>query len=257
MITYHSDVVRQKLLGRAFDPFLHRCLKRADAIIVTSPQYLASSPYLRQYEAKCQLIPFGIDIEQYPLALTDEARALRDKYGEKIVLSVGRLIYYKGFEYLIRAMRKVDGRLLIIGKGRLEEELKSLVAQKDLQAKVIFIGEAGEDEMLSYYQACRVFVLASIARSEAFGIVQLEAMGCGRPVVNTRLDSGVPFVSLDKITGLTVEPANSDALAVALETLLADNALQQKLGAAARKRVETSFSPEQMIEKTLKLYKSL
>src|SRR5205814_5952563 len=127
-----------------------------------------------------------------------------------------------GFEYLIEALTSVKGKLLLVGTGPLLEELAALAAARGVADRVVFLGEIQNEDVTPYYHASDVFVLPSIARSEAFGIVQIEAMAAGKPVVNTDLDSGVPFVSQHDLTGLTVPPKNSAALANALNRILDD-----------------------------------
>ena len=256
VITYHSDIVRQRWLGRAFQPFLDRCLTRADAIIASSPNYLASSPVLRVHRDRCQVLTFGIPVAQF--AITDEVAVgrIRERFGPRVVISVGRLIYYKGFDVLVRAMRDVDGTLVVVGEGPMGTELEALARSLGIANRVNFVGKVS-DQLAAYFKASSVFALASVARSEAFGIVQLEAMACGLPVVNTSLDSGVPFVSIHGETGLTVPPGDSAALAKALTALLDDDALRQRFGEAAERRVAAEFSSEVMGRRMLNLYSSV
>jgi rhamnosyl/mannosyltransferase len=255
VVTYHSDIVRQKISGRAFRPILRHVLRRTRAIIATSPNYIESSPVLRRERERCRVIPLGIPVEKFAHANDVEVGRIRARFGSRIVLAVGRLIYYKGFEYLIRAMRRVEGHLVVIGTGPLDVRLRRERDAAGLQERVHFLGEVAD--AAPYFHAADVFALASTARSEAFGIVQLEAMACGVPVVNTRLDSGVPFVSLDGVTGLTVAPADADALAAALNRLLGDATLRAKFGAAGRERVRAEFSADVMAERTLNLYEEV
>ena len=254
VVTYHSDTVRQKFLGAMFEPWLHAALRRSSAIIATSPDYQRTSPVLARYQDRCHVIPYGIPVEQFERCDPGAVNSLRQKYGDRLVLSVGRLVYYKGFEYLIRAMNLVRGKLLVIGDGPLRAKLDHLVTGLGLGDKVIFAGEIRNEQVVPYYKAASVFALASVARSEAFGIVQIEAMAAGLPVVNTRLDSGVPFVSLHQETGLTVEPADPVALAAAINHLLDDESLRRSLGSAAHRRALQQFSLAAMTSRTLALY---
>ena len=254
VVTYHSDTVRQKILGPLFEPWLHAALRQASAIVTTSPQYRQTSPVLARYQDRCQVIPYGIGLSEFEGCDPSAAGELRRRYGERLVISVGRLVYYKGFEHLIRAMTKVNGKLLIVGDGPLGRELRELASNLGLFGKVIFAGEIQNQDVAPYYHAADVFALASVARSEAFGIVQIEAMAAGLPVVNTQLDSGVPFVSLHGETGLTVPPSDPDALAVAINRLLDDAELRQSFAAAARRRARSEFSLETMTARTLELY---
>ena len=252
VLTYHSDVVRQELLARAFRPILFRALDRCAAVIAATQEYLDSSPVLSRRRSRCQVVPFGIPVEQFQHCDAAEVARIRDQYGPRIAITVGRLVYYKGLEYLIAAMRKVRGRLLIVGDGPLQSRLERQVRAEKLSEQIVFLGQVRD--LIPYYHAADLFVLASVARSEAFGIVQLEAMACGKPVVNTRLPSGVPFVSLDGITGITVPPANPEALANAMNLLFDDPVRRGEYGAAARRRAQQEFNVELMARRTFQLY---
>ena len=192
VVTYHSDVVRQRTLARMFEPVLDSVLSRAAAIIATSPNYLATSETLQKHANRCHVIPYGIPTADFMRVDPETVAAIRREHGPRIVLSVGRLVYYKGFQYVIRAIRDVDAKLLLIGDGPLRAELEKEVRTLNIGNRVAFLGEIQNRDIVPYYHAADVFVLPSIARSEAFGIVQLEAMASGLPVINTSLDSGVP-----------------------------------------------------------------
>ena len=254
-MTYHSDVVRQKTLARVIRPLLTAALKRADAVIVTSRRYAETSSVLRSFIHKCRVIPFGLDSALYEAF--DRARAghIRAEYGPQLLLAVGRHVYYKGFEYLIAAMRDVRGKVLMAGDGPLRSRLAALTARHGVDDRVVFLGEV--DDLVPYYHAADAVVLPSITRNEAFGIVQMEAMACGRPVINTALDSTVPLVSLHGKTGLTVTPKNVLELASAMSLLLDDECLRVQYGTAARRRVETEFTAEGMTSRTLDLYRQI
>ncbi len=250
--SYHSDVVRQKLLGTAFQPVLMRVLRQSAAIVAATPNYLESSEVLRAVKDRCRVIPYGIPAEEFGRVNPDAVRAIRQRYGPNLIVAVGRLVYYKGFQYLIRAMQTVNGRLLLIGSGPLQAELEAEARLQGVADRVVFLGQV--ENLIPFYHAAELSVLPSIARSEAFGIVQLEAMACGKAVINTQLDSGVPFVSVDKLTGLTVPPADSKALADAITLLLENPELRSQYGAAARERVRRLFTVEDMGKSMLQLY---
>ena len=252
IITYHSDVVRQKVLGKAFEPFLHWILRRSAAIITSSPDIIASSAVLSAYRDRCRIIPFGIPQEQFRQPDPATVARLREAFGPTIVLGVGRLVYYKGFEYLIRAMSRVKGRLVIVGEGPLRATLEKAAKRYGVADRVTLVGNV--DDVVPYYHACDIFALPSVARSEALGIVQIEAMTCGKPVVNTFLKSGVPFVSQHGITGLTVPPADADALATAINLLLNDPECREAYGRAGQGRAQREFSLDMMTQRTLQLY---
>ena len=255
VVSYHSDVIRQRLLGKAFEPILHHALKRASAVIATSPNYIDSSAILSSYRERCHVVPFGIVMEEFDSPDWASVSAIRRQYGPRLVLSVGRLVYYKGFEYLIRAMKRVQGTLLIVGDGPLHGALQNLAVQEGVGQRVIFLNEI--EDVVPYYHAADLFVLASSARSEAFGIVQLEAMASGKPVVNTALRSGVPYVSVHGSTGLTVPPCDAGSLAAAINLLLDDNDLRERYGRAARLRASREFSLDRMVDRTFLLYQQV
>ncbi|MBV9657760.1 MAG: glycosyltransferase [Verrucomicrobia bacterium] len=252
--TYHSDIVRQRFLGALIGPLQHRALSHADAIITATPQLARHSPVLARHRPRCVTIPFGIEPDAHEACDEAVVKEIRTRHGTPLLLALGRLVYYKGFEVLLRAMSQVrsNARLLIVGEGRLRPALEAEIARLDLSERVQLLGDL--PDALPYFRACDLFVLPSTARSEAFGIVQLEAMACAKPVINTWLDSGVPFVSLNGQTGLTVPPGDSDALAGAINTLLEDDSLRRRYGQAARERVRTHFDVETMVSATLDLY---
>jgi len=228
VFTYHSDVVRQRKLAVAFQPVLRRALDKASAIIATSPNYIETSDVLSAYRSKCRVIPFGVPTHYFEHCDSLQVKRIREQYGPQIVLGVGRMVYYKGFEHLMRAMALAKGRLLLIGQGPQRELLGGLAAELNIRDRVVFLNEV--EDVRPYYHAADIFVLPSVMRSEAFGIVQLEAMTCGKPVINTQLDSGVNFVSPDGVSGLTVPPADHVALGNAINYLIERPYLRTQIG---------------------------
>ena len=255
VISYHSDIVRQRLLRRLIAPIVNRTLARSAAILVFSPQLIAQSEVLRPFHPKCHLVPHGFDTSAWSQVDAAAAAELRRRYGPRIVLTVGRLTHYKGFDYLIRAMRVVDATLLIAGDGALRESLARLIAEEGLEARVHLLGAV--PDVRPYYEACDVFVLPSTTPNEAFGIVQLEAMAAGKPVVNTDLASGVTFACPSDVAALTVPPRDSAALAGAISRLLADPDLRRRLGEAGKARVAREFPASLMSERTLRIYRAV
>jgi rhamnosyl/mannosyltransferase len=252
IFTYHSDIVRQRKMAVAFGPILRHALKKSSAIIVTSPNYIEGSDVLREFRSRCRVIPFGVSVDYFNQYDPKEAQTIRKRYGPRLVLGVGRMVYYKGFEYLVRAMTLVDGHLLIIGNGPLREALGHLAIDLGISDRVTLLDEV--DDVRPYYHAADAFVLSSVMRSEAFGIVQLEAMACGKPVVNTQIDSGVTFVSKHGVSGLTVPAADVAALGEGINQLLDQPELRAMLGEGARRRVAENFTIETMTQSTLELY---
>ena len=254
--TYHADIVKQDKLLKLYRPILDKFLSSMDHIFVTSPYLLNESEFLKGYRDKCEVVPLSIDVDEY--GSYDGPEFDFDLDDEKpTLLFVGRLVYYKGIEYLIQAMTDVEADLLVVGDGALRSQLESLSERLGVSDKVRFLGRVG-DRMLHYcYSTSDVFVFPSVASSEGFGIVQLEAMAYRTPVINTNLPSGVPWVSKDGETGLTVSPENSGELSKAINKLCSNSQLRTKFGKAARQRVETRFSQELMINDVVDRYEKL
>lgn len=253
IVGYHGDIMRQKILGPAFRPFLRAALRRASAIVASSPNYIAASPTLREFRERCVVIPYGVRIEELEHPDPGEVARIRAQAGPRAVLAVGRLVGYKGFEYLIRAMATIDAKLLLVGNGPLRGPLGALARSVGVEGKVIFVERA--DDLAPYYHAADVFVLPSINRAESFGIVQAEAMACRRPVVNTTIDSGLKFVSVHGESGFSVPPCDVPALASAISRILNDDELRARFGKAARERAARDFTSEAMASRTLELYR--
>ncbi|MCX7832074.1 MAG: glycosyltransferase [Actinobacteria bacterium] len=258
IVTYHSDIVRQKFLLKFYEPFLIKFLKKADLIIATSPNYIETSPYLRRFKEKCRVIPLGIDTEKYK---TDESieklkEDVRKEIGAPFVLFVGRLIYYKGVEYLIKAFKSIPEpyKLVLVGGGPLEESLKKLAEETGIKERVVFLKHQPFEKLVALYHTCELFVLPSVERTEAFGIVQLEAQACRKPVVTTELGTGTSYANLDGVTGLVVPPRNEKALADAIKKILFDEKLRQTFSKNAYERVLRDFDVRRMAENVANIY---
>jgi rhamnosyl/mannosyltransferase len=257
VVLYHSDIVRQQRLLTAYRPFLERFLDAVDLIVASSPDMVRNSRFLAPRAEKCRVVPFGLPVERLcgTPAVQRRAAELRAAHGGRhIVLFVGRLVYYKGADVLVRAMATVDADLVLIGRGALERELRELAAAQGTAASTAFLDRQDDDELAAWYQAADVLCLPSVARSEAFGLVQIEAHAAGTPVVSTDLPTGVPYANPDGVTGLTVPPGDTAALAAALNRLLGDDELRARLGRQAPARALSSFTIPRMVERTLAVY---
>ena len=250
VLSWHSDVIRQRFFLKLYRPVMRKLLKRADAIVAATQGHIDGSDYLPKYENKCVLIPYGIRQMQ-------RHNYVRSKTSDGItILFVGRLVYYKGCDILLEAFSKVTGaKLRIAGQGNLEDSLKKKA--EGISNEVCFLGNISDEELANEYRNCDFLVLSSVARSEAFGLVQIEAMSYGKPVINTYLPGGVPYVSLDNVTGLTVPPFDADALAGAMQRLIDDEDLRLEFGQNAYKRAREEFSEQKMLDSVLALYESL
>jgi rhamnosyl/mannosyltransferase len=256
VLMYHSDIVRQRALKFLYSPFLNAILRRADRIVVTSRRYMESSETLGPFKTKCAVIPLGLDLDDYAVTPEVDARAaeLRREHGEEMVLFVGRLVYYKGVDILLRSAPGFRGKIVVAGEGPLREKLAAMVGEMGIEDRVTLLGNVPHLEKLALYRACKVAVLPATHRSEAFGLVQVEAHACGRPVVSTDLDSGVPFVNQDGVSGLIVPPSDPVALGAAIGRLLTDQELRGRLGDQARRRALEEFSLERMMRDMVALY---
>lgn len=256
VITYHSDVVRQRAAMALYGYIQNRMMQSAQVIMPTSPNYIESSPWLRRYKSRCHVVPLGISLKRFELLpeILDAAKQLRSRYPGPIVTFVGRLRYYKGIHFLIEAMLSVPATLLIIGTGPEMSNLQNLVRTLGLANKVQFLGDVDDENLVRYLYATDVFCLPSHLRSEAFGICQIEAMACGVPVVSTALATGVPFVNVHGETGVIVPPANPRALAEAVSQLLSNDEYRRSLGEKAKKRAHTYFSAERMVSDIKNIY---
>lgn len=257
IVTYHSDIVRQKLLFKFYRPLMLRFLKKADLIVATSPNMIENSPVLKKFKTKCISIPSAIDVSNFEVKNDEKVMKIKNKYGPRIVLFVGRLIYYKGIEYLIRSMDSIDANLLIIGSGPLKETLTKIAKKVGVFQKTYFLCDISDDELPFYYQAADVFVLPSTERTEAFGLVQLEAMISGTPVVSTNLKTGVPFVNKDGATGFVVKPKSAEQISQAVNKILNDNALKKRMGENGIRRVKGNFTTDILAKNYLAAYNKL
>lgn len=258
VISYHSDIVRQRRTGELYAPLLRRVLQRAALVAASSPAYINSSPFLRELNHKCRVIHHGIEVDRFfpfpPTACAD-AQNLRVRFGGRpLLLFIGRLRHYKGVDVLIRAMHSVNAHLLIVGTGPMDEPWQDLARSEDLADKVTFLGDCAEEECLAARAAADIFILPSTNRAEALGIVQIEAMACGLPVISTELGTGTSYVNMHNQTGLVVPPNDPSALAAAINKLLADPQRRAQMGERGRKRVREEFSSPAMVRNTIAFY---
>lgn len=256
VMTYHSDIVRQRMTGFLLRPLQSAMMRRMRLIMPTSPNYIESSRWLRQFRDKCRVVPLGIGLERFRAtdAVTAAAQEIRSRLRGPLVIFVGRLRYYKGVEFLVRAAAKVDATILVVGTGPEGPRLHQLAAELGVGERVQFLGDLSDEEVVHHLHASDVFCLPSHLRSEAFGLSQVEAMACGLPVVSARLDTGVTFVNQHMETGLCVESASAEALAAGLNRLIEDEALRKALGRRALERTHELFSAENMCRGVAAVY---
>lgn len=243
VLHWHSDIQKQRILLRLYSPLQKWLIRRADKIVGTSPVYLSESPFLRKVQHKTVCLPIGVD----PMC-PDAAgvRKIKDRYkGKKIIFSLGRLVTYKGYEFLIAATKylKDNYMILIGGTGVLREKLQEEINSMHLRGKVKLLGHVSDEELPSYYGACDVFCLSSVQKTEAFGIVQIEAMSCGKPVVATKIPhSGVSWVNAHEESGINVVPGDAYALAKAIEAIAENGAAYDRYSEGALNRYQKLFT---------------
>lgn len=257
---WHSDVVHQRRALKFYTPLQNWILERSAAIIATSEPYLATSKALQPWKSKAHVIPIGIT----PIDTSNSHKAvevIKDRYQNRdIIFSLGRMTTYKGFDVLIDAAQFIheDSVILVGGSGELLDHYRSRVIAEKLQKKIMFLGHIHDYELPAYFEAASVFCLPSNARSEAFGVVQLEAMASGKPIVATNIPgSGVSWVNQHGITGLNVPIKDSKSLAEALQTILLDKNLAMKMSKAGKERFCQEFSSQTMINRTAALYEKI
>ncbi len=262
VVTYHSDVIKQRLRSLLFRPFERLAYRRVQAILPTSPTYAGGSRFLKSYADRLHVLPHGLDLVPY-LEPGEEHRAeadqIRKRHDGPIWLGCGRMVYYKGFVNAIRALVNVPGTLILIGGGPDHKTLQQEAARLGVADRVEFVGNLPHYlNLVPYYLAANAFWFPSNARSEAFGLVQVEAMASGCPVINASIPhSGVAWVSRHEETGLTVPVDDPAALAAAALRLLNEPGLRDRLSAAARQRAIAEFDHRTMATRSLAIYRKV
>jgi glycosyltransferase involved in cell wall biosynthesis len=242
IVYWHADVVGYPLLKRLVAPLTRRALARADRIVVSGQPMINHSEFLRPHAEKCAVLPYGMDLD-YWRTLDAGGHAGTDGPGRQQphIVALGRLVGYKGYDVLIRAMQTVDGHCTIIGEGPLLADLQQLTTDLGVSGRVRFAGRLPRDEIKRLFHTAQVFAFPSVTEAEAFGIAQIEAMAAGLPIVNTHLATTVPLVARHDQEALTVTPNDPKALSQALNRLLNEPALAERLGAAGRERAKSEF----------------
>jgi len=258
VVTHHSDVVKQRLLARVFAPVERRVHDRSALILSDSEAYVRGSSILQRSATKVRALPLGLDLTPFlqptAAALAWGAR-LRTDLGQPLWLTVGRLVYYKGLTTAIDALAKLPGRLLVIGTGPMEAELRAQAEARRVGDRIEWAGQVHPDKLIGAYQAATALWFPSNARSEGFGLVQVEAMASGSPVINTDIPhSGVAWVSRHGESGLTIPVNDAGALVAASRRLLDEPGLRDRLSRGAVARARREFDDMAMARLSLALY---
>lgn len=258
VITHHSDVIKQRFLKYFLRPIEHLVYRQAAHVLTDSPNYIEGSKFLQLYRHNLKALPLGLDCSTYRHPTTRALayrHYLRGTYGKPIWLAAGRLVYYKALHVAIQALAFVPGTLIIIGTGPLEPKLRVLAQQLGLEHRIVWHGYASSDELVGAYHAATALWFPSNARSEGFGLVQVEAMASGCPVINSAIPgSGVAWVSRHEKEGLTVPLNDPRALAQAAQRLLNEPGLRHRLATGSRKRAFNEFDHMAMAHQSLDIY---
>jgi rhamnosyl/mannosyltransferase len=268
LVTYHSDIVRQKKLLRLYQPLLHRFLSSVDAIVATSPNYLASSPTLQRHREKTRIITYGLDRNLYPQSDAERMSHWRARldaqfaprfgqaHGARFFLFIGVLRYYKGLHVLLDALAQAPHPVVIVGAGPIEQELKAQVRRLGLD-HVMFTGAIDEEDKVALLRLCYGMVFPSHLRSEAFGISLLEAAMFGKPMISCEIGTGTSYINVDGETGLVVAPDDPQALARAMRVLWDQPENAAAMGRRAEARFRDLFTSERMAANYTELYHEL
>jgi glycosyltransferase involved in cell wall biosynthesis len=260
IITHHSDAIKQRLLKYLVRPIEHLIYRQASMILTTSENYQAGSKFLRLYRDRLDTLPLGIDINTFgspTLEITQQAKQLKSDYGDVLWLAVGRLVYYKNLHIAIEALQYVPGKLIIIGTGKLGKKLQKIAHQFNVADRIIWWGRASNSDLLAAYQAATALWFPSNVRSEAFGMVQVEAMASGCPVINCDIPgSGVPWVCRHELEGLTVQRNNPQQFAAAARRLLEEPGLRKDLSEGSKLR-SLDFTEQVMARRSLAIYQNV
>lgn len=256
VVTYHSDIVRQKLLLKVYTPVMHAFLQRVSRIVATSPNYVETSHVLQKFKDKVEVIPLGLDEASYPAATMERISYWQQRVGSRFFIFVGVLRYYKGLDVLLDALAINDLPVVIVGSGPLEQSLRSRAA--DLKLKNIqFVGRVSDEDKVALVQLSMGMVFPSHQRSEAFGLSLLEGAMFAKPMISCEIGTATSFVNEHGVTGYVVDPSDPRALSGAMTRLWANPARAEEMGAQARERYLRFFTADKMAQKYADLYKRL
>lgn len=252
VLSYHSDIVRQKFLRPFYAPLMHCFLGSVDRIVASSPKYVESSPVLARYRDKTSVIPIGLPHEKADAVDPALVEKWRARVGEGFFLFVGVLRYYKGLTFLAEAARKTGLPVVVVGEGELQAELEASGLPN-----LKLVGAVSDADRAALLHLSRVFVFPSHLRSESFGVALLEAARAGRAMISCEIGTGTSYVNADGETGIVVAPASSDALADAMVAMHGNHELTERMGRAAHERFRNIFSSDAMVESYISIYREL
>lgn len=256
LVSYHSDIIKQKHLLKFYKPLQHQFLNSVDHIVAASPNYLESSKILGEFKYKTSVIPYGLDKSSYPAPSIEKIKFWEEQFGTRFFLFIGVLRYYKGLHILVEAARNSDYPIVILGSGPVEKELKQQ-AEKLGVSNIHFVGRQSEEDKVALLELCYAVVFPSHLRSEAFGISLLEGAMYGKPLISSEIGTGTTYINIDKETGVVVPPSDSDALRQAMDYLWDNPEEAADMGKRAEARYWKLFAAEKMAQSYVDLYKKL
>lgn len=256
VVSYHSDIVKQKLLLKLYQPLMYSFLNSVDHIVASSPKYVESSSTLKKFADKLTVIPIGLDRNTYPEVSSEKSSYWKRMFGGRFFLFIGALRYYKGLEYLLEAACTARFPIVILGQGPMEAELKAKAKKMGL-SNVYFLGSLPDDDKAALLTLCYAMVFPSHLRSEAFGISLLEAAMFGKALISCEIGTGTTYINVAGETGLVIPPCDAGALAHAMITLWESPELTRTMGDRAAVRFEQVFAADRMVEGYAEVYRSL
>lgn len=256
VVSYHSDIVKQKNLLQLYKPLMNKFFSNVDSIVASSPNYMATSDVLQKFKDKVSIIPYGVDRRCYPVAEEETKAKWRERFDDRFFLFIGTFRYYKGLHILIEAAKNSNYPIVIVGSGPIEKELKEQARSAGIN-NIHFLGALNDQDKVALLELCYAVVFPSYLRSESFGITLLEGAMYGKPMISCEIGTGTTFVNIDNETGLVVPPANPQALRQAMDKLWNNPELAAEFGRNAQKRYQAIFTSEQMVDKYIDIYKSL
>lgn len=256
VVSYHSDIVKQKFISRLYSPLMNRFLNSVDSIVAASPNYAKTSNVLQKFESKVKIIPYGLNEKSYPNVSDDKLNYWREKVGDKFFLFIGAFRYYKGLHTLLEAVHSTTLPVVIVGGGGIEQELRLKAKELNL-SNVHFVGALNDEDKTTLLQLCYSVVFPSHLRSEAFGITLLEGAMFGKPLISCEIGTGTSYINIDKYTGIVVPPANTLKLREAMNELWDSPKLARLYGNNAYERFNKTFTSVEMSKQYFLLYKGL
>jgi rhamnosyl/mannosyltransferase len=256
VVSYQSDIIRQKNLLKLYSPLQRKFLSSVDRIVASSPNYFATSDVLTEFKDKVSVIPIGLDKASYPEPTAERLRFWRTQFKDRFYLFVGVLRYYKGLHILIEAAKGVDYSIVIVGAGPIEAELKAQAAELGLK-NIHFLGLLPDEDKVALLILCYGVLFPSHLRSEAFGISLLEGAMFGKPMISSEIGTGTTFINIGGETGLVVPPSDPPALRQAMQYLWEHPQRAAVMGKNAEERYWHYFTADKMVESYAKLYREL